>query len=41
VRPHRLVLSGTVVFDVPKHVKVQRLDPHDSAFSDGVLVNVG
>jgi hypothetical protein len=34
-------VDGTVVFDVPKNVKVTQLELHDSAFSGGVKVNVG
>ena len=34
-------VDGTVVFDVPKTVKVVKLELHDSPFSDGVEVKVG
>lgn len=34
-------VDGTIVFDVPKSVKINRLELHDSAFSDGVSVKVG
>ncbi|WP_460525889.1 DUF4352 domain-containing protein [Flindersiella endophytica] len=33
-------LSGIVVFDVPKGTKIQKLELHDSAFSDGAIVTV-
>jgi hypothetical protein len=33
-------LSGVVIFDVPKGTKIQQLELHDSAFSDGVTVTV-
>lgn len=33
-------VDGTVVFDVPKTVKVAQLELHDSAFSGGVQVRV-
>lgn len=34
-------VDGTVIFDVPKNVKITELELHDSAFSGGVKVQVG
>lgn len=34
-------VDGTIVFDVPKAVKITRLELHDSPFSGGVSVKVG
>ncbi|MGZ4721344.1 DUF4352 domain-containing protein [Oryzihumus sp.] len=34
-------VDGTVIFDVPKNVKITQLELHDSAFSGGVKVKVG
>jgi hypothetical protein len=34
-------VDGTVVFDVPKNVKIVKVELHDSPFSDGVAVKTG
>ena len=34
-------VTGVIVFDIPKDGKIVRVELHDSAFSGGVLVDVG
>ena len=34
-------LNGGIVFDIPKGARIVRLELHDTAFSDGVIVAVG
>lgn len=34
-------VTGVVVFDIPKNVKLTRLELHDSPFSGGVPVSLG
>ena len=39
IQPGKSV-SGTLVFDIPRDATITRLELHDSAFSDGVVVTV-
>ena len=34
-------VTGVLVFDIPKGVKLDRLELHDSAFSGGITVKLG